>query len=146
MQIWRTTWLVPGTSYMKATTVSQSLMFLFSQIAFPENSCFEIGLFCFILLCLWVAVFLNVMGRDRNFPPFTSEGKLWINAIHWDAEKEFMIATGTKVWLLCFMIEDLRRIASTLTKTLSERHTGYLIKNTVMWSIHEIIHIFELRL
>ena len=38
--------------------VSQSSMFCFES-ASPENSCFVVALFCFISLCLRVAVFLN---------------------------------------------------------------------------------------
>ena len=43
--------------------VSQSLMFCFDN-ASPENSCFVVDLFCFISLCLVVAVFLDVTKRD----------------------------------------------------------------------------------
>ena len=52
--------------------VSQSSMFCFEN-ASPENSCFAVDLFCFISLCLQVAVFLNATKRDRNLPPFTSK-------------------------------------------------------------------------
>ena len=54
--------------------VSQSLMICFEN-ASPENSCFAVDLFCSILLCVRVAVFLNATRRDRNLPPFTSRGK-----------------------------------------------------------------------
>ena len=54
--------------------VSQSLMFCFDN-ASPEKSCFVVDLFCFISLCLRVAVFLNATRKDRNLPPFTSKGK-----------------------------------------------------------------------
>ena len=60
--------------------ISQSLMFCFEN-ASPENSCFVADLFCFILLCLRVAVFLNEARGDSNLAPFTSKGKYWINAI-----------------------------------------------------------------
>ena len=43
--------------------------------ASPEKSCFVVDLFCFISLCLRVAVFLNATRKDRNLPPFTSKGK-----------------------------------------------------------------------
>ena len=89
--------------------VSQSLMFCFES-ASPENSRFVVTLFCFISLCLRVPVFLNATRRDRNLPPFTSEGKEWIDAIRRDGEKEFTITPGTKVCLLRFRREDLRKI------------------------------------
>ena len=54
--------------------VSQSLMFYFDN-ASPEKSYFIVDLFCFISLCLRVAVFLNATRKDRNLPPFTSKGK-----------------------------------------------------------------------
>ena len=54
--------------------VSESSMICF-ETASPENSCVVLDLFCFISLCVRVAVFLNATRRDRNFPPFTSEGK-----------------------------------------------------------------------
>ena len=54
--------------------VSQSLMFYFDN-ASPEKSCFIVDLFCFISLCLRVAVFLNATRKDRNLPPSTSKGK-----------------------------------------------------------------------
>ena len=54
--------------------VSQSAKICFEN-ASPENSCFVVDLFCFISLCVRVAVFLNATGRDRNLPPFTSKGK-----------------------------------------------------------------------
>ena len=54
--------------------VSQSLMFYFDS-ASPEKSYFIVDLFCFISLCLRVAVFLNATRKDRNLPPFTSKGK-----------------------------------------------------------------------
>ena len=54
--------------------VSQSLMFCFDN-ASPENCCFVFDLFCFISLCLRVAVFLNATRKDSNLPPFTSKGK-----------------------------------------------------------------------
>ena len=56
--------------------VSQSSVFCFDN-ASPENSCFVVDLFCFISLCLRVAVFLNATRRDidRSLPPFTSKGK-----------------------------------------------------------------------
>ena len=43
--------------------------------ASPENSCLVLDLFCFISLCVRVAVFLNATRRDRNLPPFTAMGK-----------------------------------------------------------------------
>ena len=112
MHIWRTTWSVPRTSYMKASKVSQSLIFCFHRLLSQKT--LASSLTCSVLFCCaYELLFLNAMGTDRNFPPFTwAKGKLWINAIRWDAEREFMIATGTKGWLLSFMIEDLRRIAS----------------------------------
>ena len=64
--------------------VSQSSMFCFYN-ASPENSFFVVDLFCFISMCLRVAVFLNATRRKRNLPPFTSKGK------------EFMITAGTYV-------------------------------------------------
>ena len=54
--------------------VSQSLMFCFDN-ASPEKSSFVLDLFCFISLCLRVAVFLNATRKDRNLPPFTSKRK-----------------------------------------------------------------------
>ena len=54
--------------------VSESSMICFEN-ASPENSCFVLDLFCFISLCVRVAVFLNATRRDRNLPPFTSKGK-----------------------------------------------------------------------
>ena len=51
--------------------VSQSSMFCFEN-ASPENSYFVVDLFCFISLCLRVAVFQNATRSDRNLPPFTS--------------------------------------------------------------------------
>ena len=54
--------------------VSQSLMFCCDN-ASPGKSCFVIDLFCFIWLCLRVAVFLNATRKDRNLPLFTSKGK-----------------------------------------------------------------------
>ena len=54
--------------------VSESSMICFEN-ASPETSCFVLDLFCFISLCVRVAVFLNATGRDRNLPPFTSKGK-----------------------------------------------------------------------
>ena len=54
--------------------VSQSSMFYFDN-ASPEKSYFIVDLFCFISLCLRVAVFLNATRKDRNLPPFTSKGK-----------------------------------------------------------------------
>ena len=54
--------------------VSQSSMCCFDN-AYPENSCFVVDLFCFISLCLRVAVFLNTTRRVKNLPPFTSKGK-----------------------------------------------------------------------
>ena len=54
--------------------VSQSSMFCFDN-ASPEKSCFVVDLFCFISLCLRVAVFLNATRKDRNLPPFTSKTK-----------------------------------------------------------------------
>ena len=56
MEIWRTTRLAPGTSYMKARIVS--LMFCF-YITSPENSCFVVDLLCLFccayeLLCFWM--------------------------------------------------------------------------------------------
>ena len=86
--------------------VSQSLMSCFGY-ASPENSCFVVDLFCLISLCLRVAVFLNATRRDRNIPPFSYKGKCRINTICWDEEKELTIATGIKVYLLHFRIEDL---------------------------------------
>ena len=54
--------------------VSESSMICFEN-ASPENSWFVLDLFCFISLCVRVAVFLNATRRDRNLPPFTSRGK-----------------------------------------------------------------------
>ena len=53
--------------------VSESSMICFEN-ASPENSCFVLDLFCFISLCVRVAVFLNATRRDRNLPPFTTMG------------------------------------------------------------------------
>ena len=52
--------------------VSQSFMF---DNASPEKSYFIVDLFCFISLCLRIAVFLIATRKDRNLPPFTSKGK-----------------------------------------------------------------------
>ena len=52
--------------------VSEASMICFEN-ASPENSCLVLDLFCFISLCVRVAVFLNAMRR--NLPPFTSMGK-----------------------------------------------------------------------
>ena len=46
-----------------------------ASICSPGNSCLVLDLFCFISLCVRVAVFLNATRRDRNLPPFTSMGK-----------------------------------------------------------------------
>ena len=54
--------------------VSEALMICFENVSL-ENSCFVLDLFCFISLCVRVAVFLNATRRDRNLPPFTSKGK-----------------------------------------------------------------------
>ena len=59
MQLWWSTNLVSGQDKLHESEVSQSSIFCFDN-ASPENSCFIVDLFCFILLCLWVAVFLNV--------------------------------------------------------------------------------------
>ena len=107
MQIWRTTRSSPGTSYMKARLVSLQSFNL--TMLPPKNSCFVVDLFCFISLCLRVAVFLNATRRDRNLQPFTSKGKECINAIRWDEEKKFTIAAGTKVSLLRFRTDDLKK-------------------------------------
>ena len=40
-----------------------------------KNSCLVLDLFCFISLCVRVAVFLNATRRDRDLPPFTAMGK-----------------------------------------------------------------------
>ena len=56
----------PGTSYMKARLVSHDRAF---------HSCLVVDLFCFISLCLRVAVFLNATRKNRNLPPFTLKGK-----------------------------------------------------------------------
>ena len=66
--------LVVAWDELHESEVSQSLMFCFEN-ASPENSCFAVNLFCFISLCLRVAVFLNATKRDRNLLPFTSKGK-----------------------------------------------------------------------
>ena len=55
--------------------VSEASMICFEN-ASPENSqCLVLDLFCFISLCVRVAVFLNATRRDRNLPPFTPMGK-----------------------------------------------------------------------
>ena len=54
--------------------VSEASMICFENASL-ENSCFALDLFCFISLCVRVAVFLNATRRDRNLPPFTSKGK-----------------------------------------------------------------------
>ena len=72
-------------------------MFCFES-ASPENSCFVITLFCFISLCLLVAVFLNATRRNINLPPFSSKGKQWINAIRRDREKE-----STELKFVCYV-------------------------------------------
>ena len=54
--------------------VSEASMICFENASL-ENSCFVLDLFCFISLCVRVAVFLNATRRDRNLPPFTSKGK-----------------------------------------------------------------------
>ena len=54
--------------------VSEASMICFENASL-ENSYFVLDLFCFISLCVRVAVFLNATRRDRNLPPFTSKGK-----------------------------------------------------------------------
>ena len=66
--------LVIAQDELLESEVSQSLMICFEN-ASPENSCFVVNLFCFISLCIRVAVLLNATRRDRNLPPFTSNGK-----------------------------------------------------------------------
>ena len=54
--------------------VSEASMICFENASL-ESSCFVLDLFCFISLCVRVAVFLNATRRDRNLPLFTSKGK-----------------------------------------------------------------------
>jgi len=55
MQIWRTTWSVPGILESKA---NQALVFCIDN-APPEKSCFIVDLVCFVSCSLRICVFLN---------------------------------------------------------------------------------------
>ena len=90
--------------------VSQSLMFCFDNASL-QNSFFVVDLFCFISLCLRVAVFLNATRRDRNLPPFNSKEitDQWksLRKRNWGV---LVRRAPLELILLRFRIDDFRKI------------------------------------